>query len=226
VTVRSTGLPSLVVVTGPPAGGKTTLARAIAETLGWPLLAKDEIKETLFDTLGIGDREWSHRLGAASMELLTRLVRGQLEAGRSIVAEANFRWPGELPECVVVQVFCDAPADVLLERILERTRHPGHLERDPEHLADVEDSLRADYAPLPLDGALLARVWPAVLLPVAYAAIRGVFCAPRRRVDVGSRTTSALRVLLLLDAAALGGWLGIALAGAVLIDNAALLALR
>jgi predicted kinase len=147
--------PRLVVVTGPPASGKTTLARAIADELGWPLLAKDQIKETLFETLGIGDRDWSHRLGAASMELLTRLVRGQLEAGRSVVAEANFRWPGELPECRVVQVFCDAPPDVLLERIRSRRRHPGHLEDDPEHLAAVEESLRTEYAPLQLVGALL-----------------------------------------------------------------------
>src|SRR5262249_58176789 len=58
--------PLLVVVTGPPASGKSRLAEELAESLGLPLVTKDGIKETLFDTLGPGDQAWSSGLVEAA----------------------------------------------------------------------------------------------------------------------------------------------------------------
>ena len=44
-----------VVLTGPPASGKSTLSRALAGELGLPLLAKDTIEQALLDELGAVD---------------------------------------------------------------------------------------------------------------------------------------------------------------------------
>lgn len=150
-------LPLLVVVTGPPAAGKTTVARALADELSLPLVAKDDVKETLFDALGWSDRAWSKRLGAATYDVLYLVLAELLRRGVSAIAESNFSDPAPLaalPPHRTAQVFCSAPADVLLERYRARPRHPGHV--DEVTIAEVEPRLRAgEWAPLDLPGALI-----------------------------------------------------------------------
>jgi MoxR-like ATPase len=61
---------TFVVVSGPPASGKTTLARAIAPALGLPLIAKDTIKQALMTVLPVPDIETSRIVGSASVAAL------------------------------------------------------------------------------------------------------------------------------------------------------------
>ena len=63
-------MPVLLLVSGPPVAGKTTLARRLAAEFGLPLINKDGIKELLFDTVGTHDYAWSQNLGRASIALL------------------------------------------------------------------------------------------------------------------------------------------------------------
>jgi predicted kinase len=146
-------LPLLVVVTGPPASGKTTIARALSHKLRLPLVAKDDLKETLFDALGIGDREWSRTLGRAAFALMFHLLEEQLSAGCSVVAEANFREFAQMPPHRGFQVYCTAPHEVLLERYAMRSRHPGHL--DEEVLAELRGGVLDGYKPLALGTTLI-----------------------------------------------------------------------
>jgi AAA domain len=78
-----------VFVSGAPGAGKTSLAVPLAAELGFALVSKDRIKETLHDTLGAPepDLAWSQSLGAAAMELLWALAAD----APSVVVEANFR---------------------------------------------------------------------------------------------------------------------------------------
>ena len=66
---------TFVVVSGPPASGKTTLARAIAPALGLPLVAKDTIKEALMSVLPVPDIETSRAVGRASVAALAGRIR-------------------------------------------------------------------------------------------------------------------------------------------------------
>jgi predicted kinase len=80
----------VVVVSGAPGAGKSTLAVPLAHALGFPLLSKDVIKESLFDSVGQVDADAlasSRRLGGATMELLWRLAA----ECPSVVIEADFR---------------------------------------------------------------------------------------------------------------------------------------
>jgi adenylate kinase family enzyme len=60
----------MILISGLPCTGKTTLARKIAQKFRLPLISRDDIKESLFDSLGWHDREWSKQLGVASYQLL------------------------------------------------------------------------------------------------------------------------------------------------------------
>lgn len=173
---------TVVIVTGQPGSGKTTLARRLGADLGLPAVHKDAIKELLFDTLGWSDRAWSRRLGLASIRLLFQSVATQLAAGRSVVAECNFA-PQYATEdfralqrqygCVFCQVYCFAETETVVRRFLERAgtaeRHPGHVEL--ANREEFEASLRAGGCdPLPLDGPLI-RVDTTDFAAVHYDAI-------------------------------------------------------
>jgi len=153
-------LPFLVLVHGLPGSGKTTIAAALARDLQLPLFAKDEIKEELFESLGADDPDEWRRLGVAVYPLLFLIARQELEVGRSLVLEANFvagvseEHFSQLPPHTLVQVYCSAPEDVLMERYLARERHPGH--HDQVRADEVRAAIRVGrHSPLTLTGELI-----------------------------------------------------------------------
>ncbi|MGE3835041.1 MAG: AAA family ATPase [Acidimicrobiia bacterium] len=157
-----------VLVTGLPGSGKTTLAGPLATELGLPLVAKDAIKETLFDVLGPGnqgsddtgpgDLSWSHRLGLAAIHLQLRLLA---DAAAPLLVECAFL-PGVSEAELAglghgyVQVHCRCPFEMARSRYLARrpSRHPGHGD-DRFEAADF-DRFAAYEPPLALPGPVVA----------------------------------------------------------------------
>jgi predicted kinase len=132
--------PVFVVVTGPPASGKSTLSRRLAEELGLPLLAKDELKQELIDSRPPTDVEGSRRLGREAVRVL--LDRAFASSGAVLDSvwvdrERGVRELGRLGELAeVVEVFCRCDLDTLRRRYVERapTKGPGHFDDErPEH---------------------------------------------------------------------------------------------
>ncbi len=150
--------PLLVVVTGPPGAGKTSIAEAVAERLRLPLVAKDAIKERLHDGLGGEGRAWSQRLGGVTFDVLFHVLEQLLANGVSTVAEGNFARAEPflaLPPARVVQVHVTASPEVLRERFASRaTRHPVHY--DSEVVDEVPARVAAgEWDPLEIGGKLV-----------------------------------------------------------------------
>lgn len=144
--------PLWLVVTGPPTGGKTTLVRRLSQDLAVPFFEKDVLKDELYRTLGHGDRDRSRQIGLAAISLLFSTARQMLQAGSSVVTEANFyrqfdsERAAEVLQQVrarVVQLHCSTPPEILVERNARRRtpaeQRPGHhVMPDDELLAGIE----------------------------------------------------------------------------------------
>jgi predicted kinase len=133
--------PILVIITGESGAGKTTLAKRLADELRLPLVYRDGLKETLYESLGWSDVAWSQKLGAASYDLLYHVLESLLHAGVSAVVESNFNLAyasnrfceyQEKYGFTAFQILCTANRIVIKERIRQRAlsgdRHPGHVE--------------------------------------------------------------------------------------------------
>jgi predicted kinase len=120
---------TLIVVSGAPGTGKSTVAAAVATEFGLPLLSLDEIKEALADVLGTGGEDWSNQVGDAAAEVVFRLCAAFPDA----VAEGW--WRRARRERAVrefagaAEVFCHCDPELATARMrarLQTGRHPIH----------------------------------------------------------------------------------------------------
>jgi predicted kinase len=168
-----------VVVSGPPASGKTTLARALAPALGLPLIAKDTIKQALMTVLPVPDIPASRTIGTASVAALLAVAaetRGTVleSVWHRSYAVADL---GNLPGAIV-EVFCRCDPAIAAERYAARagTRAAGHFdaERTIGELwnDDVARPVAGGWAVIEVDTTTRVDITPLV------ARIRAAAAAP------------------------------------------------
>lgn len=121
-------LPTLVVVSGPPGSGKTTLAHQIAPALGCPAICRDEIKEGMVHANPGFVPSPGDPLTMRTLTTFFEVVGLLIRSGVTVVAEAAFQdrlWrPGlePLTDLATIRiVHCLVDADVAHNRIARRS---------------------------------------------------------------------------------------------------------
>ncbi len=139
----------VILVSGAPGAGKTSLAEPLAQALGFALLSKDPIKEALFDTLDgrPDDLVQSRQFSDAAIEVMLALAAQCPQ----VVLEANFH-PHNAREReriknlggTIVEVYCTCPPEEMARRFADRAastrNHPAHALKSlsPELLAEYD----------------------------------------------------------------------------------------
>jgi predicted kinase len=149
---------TLIVVSGAPGTGKSTVAAALGAALRFPVLSLDPVKEALADVLGLGGEDWSNQVGDAAAEVVFRLAaafpdavaEGWWRSARRDRAIAEFAGAAE--------VFCRCDPRLASDRAKARIghgRHPIHRDVINPAMAGQPATLAATVTPLRLGAALV-----------------------------------------------------------------------
>jgi cytidylate kinase len=133
--------PILILISGFSCTGKTTLARKISKRYSLPLIGRDDIKESLYNSLGYSNREWSTKLGVASYNLLYLFIEQLLANQQSLIIESNFKSEIDTAKLLnfknkyqfnCLQIYCYTSVEIAIQRFKNRSisgeRHPGHVD--------------------------------------------------------------------------------------------------
>ncbi|HWB25574.1 MAG TPA: AAA family ATPase [Chitinophagaceae bacterium] len=125
--------PLLLIITGRPASGKTTLAHLLSGAIKLPLVSRDELKEGYVNTTGTNHDILDNSVDKHIYETFFLTITLLIEKGVSVIAEAAFQhklWQPKLAELTgktaIKIIICETGA------ALAKTRFINRLANDPD----------------------------------------------------------------------------------------------
>lgn len=156
--------PTLIVVTGRPGSGKTTLAHKLAREIRCPLISRDEIKEGLVNTVGNhSELDLNRHVYGTYFDTLALLLRQHI----SLVTEAAFQhklWQPQLDPlrdmANIRIVYCTIDGETAKTRFIERgasdpDRANFHDDMGIQANTDISGTLLSKHQPPRLDVPML-----------------------------------------------------------------------
>ncbi len=155
------GLPSLIVVTGRPASGKTTLSRLLADALGATVVSRDAIMEDLLRSIDRGasvEGDPKHHAYRRFFDTIERHLRDQT----TLIAEAAFQHPLWAPRleplttlATIRVIRCTLDPKLAQHRFAQRAKAGAALPHvhaiDPGNLRRTHEPLHLNVPTLDVD---------------------------------------------------------------------------
>jgi predicted kinase len=156
--------PLLVVVTGRPASGKTTLAHILTNELKCPLLSRDELKEGYLNTAGTQHSQLDQAVTWHIYDTFFEAIDLLLSKGISIIVEAAFQdksWKPKLlnlvDKAVIKIIVCNLAEDIAESRFASRLLDdPNRVKFHGDNLVKEQKGVLTEtYEPPQMDVPIL-----------------------------------------------------------------------
>lgn len=127
----------LIVLTGAPATGKSSLAIAVSQRTQISYISKDEIKIALFEKYGFTNHDEKKKLSLLSEDLLVKEITNKIIHNEDIIVDNNFKTFAALRDVMedlqvkaeIFCIYCYANSNILAKRYNARNasgnRHPA-----------------------------------------------------------------------------------------------------
>lgn len=146
----------LIIITGTPASGKTTMLREVVNRFSIPYFYKDEFKEVISESVSDLDLPLSKELGLASFKITFLIIERFAKFNMDLVIEGNFRPKYDeesLKELLkkydinCMQILCESSFETVKRRLIERKlsgeRHQAHFDLGRE--SEFEEQIKRGY---------------------------------------------------------------------------------